>query len=254
MMIHDDAFDLLAPLALDALDVEARNEVEEHVATCPRCQAELDGLREVATAMGTTYEPLPEALWGKISSRLYEREGAEASMVPALQFDEMKLSGALARRPGISRRAKIALGTVLLVAAAVILILALNLASATNQVTNLQQAQGQSEIARALATPGHEVATLMDSRHQDLAEFVMLPDGRGYLISSTLPSLSSRYTYQLWGIVKGSPVSIGVMGRSPSDVTFTLVSSPSPTALAVTVEPAGGSLTPAKKLVASGAV
>jgi hypothetical protein len=256
MMTHDDAFELLAPLALDALDSDARNALEDHVAACPRCQGELDGLREVATAMGNTFEPLPEGLWAKISSRLYEHEGAETSVVPPLQFDELKLSGTLARRPSLSLRAKTVMSTVLLVAAAAIIVLALNLASATNHVTNLQNAQGtgQSEVLAALATPGHHVATLRSSLHQDLAKFVMLPDGRGYLISSTLPSLSSKYTYQLWGIVKGSPVSIGVMGRSPNTVTFTLVSSPYPSSLAVTVEPAGGSLTPAKKIVASGSV
>jgi anti-sigma-K factor RskA len=49
-------------------------------------------------------------------------------------------------------------------------------------------------------------------------------------------------------------VSIGVMGPSPRAVAFTYVSSTGPSKLAVTIEPAGGSLTPAKSLVASGEV
>ncbi len=56
----------------------------------------------------------------------------------------------------------------------------------------------------------------------------MLPDGTGYLVKSSMPTLASTETYQLWGIVKGSPVSIGVMGAKPGHVTFTMDSSPAP--------------------------
>ena len=86
------------------------------------------------------------------------------------------------------------------------------------------------------------------------AEFVMLPLGTGYLVQSAMPALASDETYQLWAIVNGSPVSIGVMGASPGSVTFTMASSPSPSELAITVQRAGGSLTPATTLVASGRV
>jgi hypothetical protein len=58
-MTHDEAFELPAPLAHDALDADVQNAVEEHVLTCPRCRAKLDGLRDVASAMGNTYESLP---------------------------------------------------------------------------------------------------------------------------------------------------------------------------------------------------
>ena len=66
-MNHDEAFDLLAPMALDALDAHVRADVERHVEGCPQCQVELDGLREVASALGNTFEPLPEGLWTKIA-------------------------------------------------------------------------------------------------------------------------------------------------------------------------------------------
>jgi len=82
----------------------------------------------------------------------------------------------------------------------------------------------------------------------------MLPNGTGYLVKSHMPVLASDRTYQLWGIVKGSPVSIGVMGNSPGLVTFTMASSPAPTEVAVTVQQSGGSLTPSKTFVATGVV
>jgi anti-sigma-K factor RskA len=258
MMTHDEAVELLAPLALDALDSDAQNAVEEHVLTCARCQSELDGLREVASAMGNTFEPLPEGLWTKISSRLYEREGADANLVPALMLSDFDTSRAVPiRGQGFTRRAKAIAGTIALAAAAAIIALGVSLSSANSQVVRLQLAiasGAKSPVLVALATPGHKVVTLSNAHNDDVAKFVTLPDGRGYLLSSKLPALSSGDTYQLWGIVNGSPVSIGVMGRSPTLVTFTMASSPAPSALAVSVEPAGGSSTPARPLVATGTV
>ena len=36
-----------------------------------------------------------------------------------------------------------------------------------------------------------------------LAEFVMLPNGTGYLVKSSMPTLASNETYQLWGHREG---------------------------------------------------
>jgi anti-sigma-K factor RskA len=255
-MTHDEAFEMLAPLALDALDADVRITMEEHVLTCPRCRAELDGLRDVASAMGTTYESPPDGLWEKISSRLYEREGSD--VVPELVFASGDVSSESGpHRSGLSRRVKALAITVSIAAAAAIIALGLSLSSANSQVNQLQTAlseSSQSAVLSALATPGHKVVTMTNATQHQLAKFVLLPDGRGYLVSSKLPTLPSNDTYQLWGFVNGVPISIGVMGDSPGQVAFTLASSPGPKSLAVTVEPAGGSLRPTGSIVASGAV
>ncbi|MGH3733995.1 MAG: anti-sigma factor domain-containing protein [Acidimicrobiales bacterium] len=253
MTTHDEAAELLAPMALDALEADVQVRVEEHVLTCSECQRELDGLREVASALGNTYEVPPEGLWSQIATRLYETDPEHAPSPPVFigDFDASR-SGT---RHGARRRS--ILLTVSLAAAAAIIVLGLNLADANGRVTNLENALASSShngVASALATPGHQVVTLSDTSHRVLASFVLLPDGRGYLVHSDMATLPSSETYQLWGIVDGSPVSIGVMGATPRAVAFTLASSPRPTSLAITVESAGGSLTPAKSLVASGEV
>jgi hypothetical protein len=256
MMSHDEASELLAVAALHAVDAETLSAIEEHAATCPRCQSELDGYRAVAAALGNSVEELPEGLWTNISSQLWERKGDAAAMPPLVIGDAPAEIVAIdvARR---SRRIRMAVASFAFAAAASIVVLALSLTSAQHHVTNLQTAlkvASRSAVQRAMATPGHQVVDLTSATDQRLAKFVMLPDGTGYLVKSSMPALASNETYQLWGVVKGSPVSIGVMGSSPGQVTFTLSSSPGPTELAVTVQKAGGSLTPAKTFVASGPV
>jgi hypothetical protein len=253
-MTHDEATELLAAMALDALDADAHTGVEEHILTCPECQRELDSLREVASALGNTYEAPPEGLWSQIATRLYETDPADAPSLPVFLGDFDPAGQSDRHR---SRRARGFLLTVSLAAAAAIIVLGLTLSSANNRVANLENAlagNGHNGVASALATPGHKVVTLSGNDHQVLASFVLLPDGRGYLVKSNMPALPSSETYQLWGIVNGSPVSIGVMGSTPHAVAFTLATTPGPTKIGVTVEPAGGSLTPTKGMVASGEV
>lgn len=257
-MKHNESFELLAPLALDALEDDVRVEVDEHVLVCRRCQSELDGLRDVAAAMGTTVLAPPDDLWERIASRLYERDGSDASTLPELALGGMIVPiSAASPKAVLSRRVRAVMVTVSLAAAAAIIALGINLGSAHGQITNLQNALSQrsdSAVVTALTTPGHKLVTLRTAANHEVAKFVILPSGVGYLVSASMPTLTSGKTYQLWGIVNGSPVSIGVMGSSPTQAAFTLASSPGPSALAVTVEPAGGSLTPAKAVVAQGAV
>lgn len=251
-MSHDDASDLLAPLALDALDADVRTSVEAHVESCPECQAELDGLREVASALGTSLESPPEDLWDKIASRLYEGERGEVPELPPLLTDYAKSEGPPPRR--LIRRARIVVGATLLAAAAAIVALALNLSSESGRVANLQSALGAGVVPQALVTPGHRLVDLSGSDDKVLATFVVLQNGTGYLVRSKMPTLPSSETYQLWGVVAGKPVSIGIMGSHPRQVAFTLASSPAPSALAVTVEPAVGATTPTSPLLATGDV
>ena len=254
MITHDEATELLAAMALDALDIEAHTRVEEHVLTCAECQRELDSLREVASALGNTYEAPPDGLWSKIATRLYETDPTDVPSRPVFlgDFDpEVPID-----RRG-TRRARGFLVTVSLAAAAAIIALGLTLSSANTRVANLENAlagNGHNGVASALATPGHKIVTLTGNNDKVLASLVLLPDGRGYLEKSNMPTLPSSETYQLWGIVNGSPVSIGVMGSTPHAVAFTVATSPAPTKIGVTIEPAGGSLTPTKEMVASGVV
>jgi hypothetical protein len=256
-MTHDEANELLAALALDAVDENERALIEAHVATCPRCQSELDGLREVAAALGNSVEVLPEGIWPSISRRIYEDQNGETRGTPELDMDALAVPLNLDAAREASYRSRRVIGALAGVAAAVAIVLAFSLANVNGHVTRLQKAlalASRGEVSAALAAPGHRLVNLDGTDHVTLAQFVVLPDGRGYLVKSSMPKLAGDETYQLWGVINHKAISIGLMGRSPGDVTFTVSGSPRPSKLAVTVEPSGGTSTPSEPAVATGLV
>jgi anti-sigma factor RsiW len=261
MMTHEEVSELLAVFALDAVASHEHDEIEQHLSSCPRCRAELDAHREVAAALGNSVEALPEGLWSSISSRLPARIAEAPPPMPRLPVDPggrvMEAGGPGRAGPARPRRVTAIVGSIAAVAAAIAAVLAVSLVHDSHRITNLQQAVGASAhnaVAAALHTSGHKVVTLESSGHQLLAEFVVVPDGRGYLVKSNLPALPSTETYQLWGQLDGRSISLGLLGRSPNQATFTSAGSRSPSVLAITVEPAGGSVTPTPPMLATGPV
>jgi hypothetical protein len=251
-MKHDEAYELLAALSLDAVNANEREAIEVHAFDCPRCRSELDAFLEVAGALGNSVEPLPEGLWTNISSHIYETEDDVPAM-PALAANVIALDGSSRKRRRTPVKSFAA--TVGALAAAVIVVLAIGLAAQFNHAATLQRqlASNSDAATAALSVPGHTVVDLTSSTHRNEAKFVLLPDGRGYLVSSRLPALRSGKTYQLWGLINGKPISIGLMGTEPKSVAFTVTGS-RPTLLGVTVEPSGGSPSPTTAMVASGTV
>jgi anti-sigma-K factor RskA len=136
-------------------------------------------------------------------------------------------------------------------------VLGVNLVQADNQVAHLRGALEETSHTAVLAaeeTPGHKNVTLESAAHQQLARFVTVPSGQGYLVTSALPTLPAGETYQLWGVVQGQPISLGLLGQKPHMVTYTLAGSIRPSKLGITIEPAGGSAVPTKSMLASGIV
>jgi anti-sigma-K factor RskA len=258
MMSHEEISGLLGAFALDAVEEDERDLIEEHLASCPRCRAEVDAHRDVAAALGNSVEPLPVGLWSSIVDRLPERHDAQRPPMPRLVpagVDGGRGQPTSGSRP--ARRRMMVLGSVAAAVAVLASVLGFKLVRADDQVSHLQQAAISAQpnaIEAALETPGHRVVNLLDSSHRQLAQFVIVPDGRGYLVSSRLPSLGAGDTYQLWGIVGNQPISLGLMGQSPDLVTFTLAGSAVPARLAITVEPAGGAVVPTGSMVATGTV
>jgi anti-sigma-K factor RskA len=257
MMTHGEIGELLGAHALDAVVGDECRVVEGHLEQCPRCRMEFDALRDVAAGLGNSMAPLPDGLWLSIESRLNADEN-EPRPMPRLIADPARATPVLSLRwhRRVSTRAGFAAaGCVLGAAAAAVALVGFGLVRTNDEASRLQAAPASQPtgVVSALETPGHEVIDLGNDSTRTLAQFV-LADGRGYLVSSTLPALRPSKTYQLWGVVDGQPISLGLLGESPSESVFTLAGSSVPSQLRITVEPSGGSVVPSGVLVAAGLV
>jgi anti-sigma factor RsiW len=262
---HDHASELLGAYALDAVDGDELSQLEGHLATCPRCQSELDSLREVAAALGNSTERPPDRLWASIAEQLDPDPSEHVEPPPMPRLVSSSPAPFRAPAPGRTRRTRSAvlvLAVVAVAASAVAVVLGIDLVHSQNNVTNLQQAATHRTVTPpsspaevALHTPGHRIVTLENAAHDALAEFVVVPAGRGYLVSSNLPNLGSGKTYQLWGIVGSTPISLGLLGASPHASTFTMTGATGANGaseLALSAEPNGGTVMPTGGIVASG--
>jgi anti-sigma-K factor RskA len=262
MMTHEQASELLAVFALDAVDSDEHELIEAHLAECPRCRAELDAHRDVAAALGNSVEQLPEGLWSSIASRLPPGSVEEPPPMPTLVVREGSAheepSAATFRTPSpaprrASRGRLFSVASLAVAAAAVAAVLGVNLVHANDQISSLHNATPASAAA-ALRVHGHKIVDAESPGHVELARFVVVPSGQGYLLMSNLPTLPSAKTYQLWGIINGRSISLGLLGQDPHGAAFTWGGSTKPSKLGITVEPAGGSVVPTSSMLAAGTV
>jgi anti-sigma-K factor RskA len=133
-------------------------------------------------------------------------------------------------------------------------VLGVNLVHDNNQISNLRHTDADSAVSIALHTHGAKVVTAEGAGHAKLAKFVVTPSGQGYLLQADLPKLPAKETYQLWGVINGQPISLGLLGRSPQSSAFSLAGSQKASKLGITVEPAGGSVVPTSAMVATATV
>lgn len=248
--------ELLGAYALDAVDPDERALMEDHLATCPRCRAELADHREVAALLGNLPEPTPDRLWDRIEealdtrghavdTELFRRVGGltapaplpRPSPPPALQSD-----GA-GRAP--SRRRWLLAG--LAAAASVVLIagLAVVVVRQDRRIDDLSGQVARYDVERAashaLADPANTQVRLRSEKNPTLsATAVVEPGGDGYLVSADLPALPSDRTYQLWGLRGEQAISLGVLGASPGSAAFSTGTVGDFTGFAITDEVAGG--------------
>src|SRR5205823_3068931 len=132
----------------------------------------------------------------------------------------------LAPRPRVRRSVVVAGAALVAAAAAVIGLLGLRVSRLDHRLSTLAAGRRQDAMAQqinaALVAPG---ATRVSLRGQGQAavEAVLLPDGAGYLVTSSLPVLPAGRTYQLWAIAGNDKVSLGVLGGQPGASQFQVV-------------------------------
>jgi anti-sigma-K factor RskA len=216
---------LLGAYALDAVDDDERAEIEEYLAVNPRARAEVDTHREVATLMAFSGATAPEGLWDRISGAMDERApepGPELAKVLPVRRRRWP-TGAVA-------------GAAVAAAAAAALITVVAVREPASHRTDLgSMAQ---VFDRALADPDSKRVVLESSDGAQRAVAVVEPGGLGLISLRDVTDLGLDRTYQLWGVIDGEVISLGVLGHRPEVEPFTVDGDLS--ALVVTDEVAGG--------------
>jgi anti-sigma-K factor RskA len=224
---HDEIEEMLGVYALDALDADERQDVDDHLATCPRCRAELAAHREVAALLGNstgdTPAAAPDDLWQRIVSVLRPNSRRRLALVVPL---------------GV-----VAAGLMLTVG-----LLAAKVGSLGQQVNSLRH---QASVTSVLLNPAHRTVELTSATHPVWrATVVVLPDGEGYLINPSMPALVGSQTFQLWALSRGKVVSLGVLGSHPTGAPIRV--EPTMTVLMINEEPLGGTPAPTTPVLVQG--
>ncbi|HTW06279.1 MAG TPA: anti-sigma factor [Acidimicrobiales bacterium] len=256
-MIHEEIEELLGAYALDATSPQEREQVEAHLAECPRCRDEVAAHLEVAGMLGSASSEAPAGLWEKVASAIAEEhpgeDRARATIPPPAGV--VALAQARRARPKRGPREVLWAG-IAAVAAAVVALLGADVAHLNSQVRQLrgEVAKGglQAGLAELEAAP-HATVQLASADRRLAAIVVVSPSGQAYWTWSSLSNLPSSQTYQLWGLSRGKPVSLALVGARPDAVDYFTVER-GITALLVTAEPEGGTTGPTTAVLASGAV
>jgi hypothetical protein len=219
--------ELLGAYALDAVDDDEAERVEDYLRAEPRAAAEVRQHREVATMLAFTGTDAPDHVWERIERELDQsppRPGAELAKVMAVDDRRSRRFGAV--------------GPWLAAAAAAVLV-------AVVAVVVVDRAEAPADpIAEAFAqardAPDAQTATLTAAGADTTAEGVVGADGRGFVDARPLPRLATGRTYQLWGVMADTSdvISLGILGPEPALETFTVEGDV--VALAVTIESSPG--------------
>lgn len=241
-----DVRELTGIVALGAADDMERRLLERATVADPAIADEMRRHRLVVDALADAMDtPPPTGLWDAIRSSIDESdEGHEARESESGAVD-------LAATDRRWRRGE---RRVLLSAAAIVAVVAI--AGAT--VFGIIRSDGPADSIAAMTAmaddaarqPGSRTGVLTDADSTMSVKVVVDAEGHGFVMTDPLPALPTDETYQLWSATDGEMVSLGMLGSNPR---MSLVSiDATVTELAITREPARGSVAPTSGPMATG--
>lgn len=261
-MSHEEVSELLGAFALDAVDGQDKDAVRQHLSDCHRCQAELSEFHEVAGLLANAGGDAPPQVWDRIAERVakpggtgtQENRAAVVRLVPGQGPQDR----AHTIRQGTRKSVRWLMPLATAAALIVIAVLGFQVAHLNDRVGKLADAgarQGMSQaVEAALLDPQAKRVQLTSAVHggATLGQMVLLPSGTAFMINGDMPGLPTNETYQLWGREDGTMISISLLGNHPTDVALMIDPAAGFGEFAVTVEPAGGVVSPTAAPVASG--
>ena len=262
---HDEISQLLGAFALDAVDPDEAEAIRAHLTDCPRCSSEVAEHWEVTGLIANVGVDAPAEIWDRIAAQI-DTEARTRRPAPL----HLASSTSTARRPAATVRRRLAwsaVGTVAAAAAVVAVLLGVQvgrLDQRVGQLANASRHSGLNQVVQAaLLDPSAQKVTLAATSSSTVggtplakgaraAVVVVLPDGSAFVLNTGLPRLAADRTYQLWGVVNGQTVSLGLLGNQPRDTPFTVNPAAPVETFAVTDETAGGVVRPTHNPVAEG--
>ena len=243
---HDALRELVPLYAIGTLTGPERDAVESHLATCVECATEVRAFAPVGVALAQ--------IAPQVDPPATLRSAILAAARPAQATARTPASVA----PWLAAAAMFAItaGMAFYVAALQRRIQSLEgeLRAALVRVEDGERRVNVALQAAAAAETPLAVLTAPDVRRIDLAGQAAAPTAsarafwsrsRGLVITAAnLPPLPAGRIYQLWFVTRPAPVSAGLLTPDDRGGLTTTLSTPAdvpdPTALAVTIEPAGG--------------
>jgi anti-sigma-K factor RskA len=216
---------------LGALPEEERREFEEYLASHPERQAEIEDLRAVAGLLALSpheLEPPPE-----LRRRIMDMVEAEA------------VRPSPSRRSWLSRIGELLSARNLALGAAALLVIGL---FSWNMVLQgeMQDLQGRIQGMQAAEEDGRTVALEgSGAARQARVEVMILEDHRAVLMAEDMPPVPEDKTFQIWVIEDDVPQPSGIFEIRDDRVAVVVEHRvDGADAIAVTVEPEGGSPQP----------
>jgi anti-sigma-K factor RskA len=251
-MTHESMLDDVAVYALGSLPAEQAANVRAHLETCTACRAEYDQLRPAVDALGYAAESCSDEQNGAVvaspllKARIMREIARDTAPAPRSNVGEMR-----AVRPIVWPA---------YVVAAACLAIAL-VTGIFNISLNDQVRQKNSELTQ-IATHSRLLALDLAAQHTEIADLIS-PDSQRYTVDSgevvrhgtrlylamdALPPPPRGKVYQAWtlraGATRMSPSVTFVPNRSGVAVVPVPVDASGIAAVAVSVEPDGGSKQP----------
>ena len=286
---HQQIEAMLGAFALDAIGHEESATIELHLRGCPRCRAEVTEHREVAALLAHTGAPAPEGVWARILEELEptppalrmpevpsgattphgQALGSSADAEGDALQDAVPSSAIVpAREPGevvdlTARRSTVprqTLAAAIAVAAVIVAVLGFITVHQTQRLdkmdVSLRDVSVDRVASQAMSDPQAATGKLTSGDGRVNAPVVVNAEGKGYLLATKLPELPRNRTYQLWGRIRGSVVSLGVFDGRTDVVPFQLGSSERDdvSGFAVTAEASPGVSVSKRKAVLSGTI
>jgi anti-sigma-K factor RskA len=235
--LRNDLHSLAGPYALDALEAGSeRDRFTRHLSRCQSCAAEVEGFREVATAMAFAAAAEPPA---ELRDRVLTAAARTRQLPPEVRT-HARSRRSRTRVPWVPW-----LSGVVATASIVVAVLfgfaqahtrdELNQVKAENQAISLLLSAPEAKLLTHTVTNGGVATVVLAADRHELA-----------VVTTGLPALPAGQVYQLWLIGKPKIVSAGLLpaaknGQTPAVLATGVVKGDT---LGLTVEPAGGSAQP----------